>query len=60
VLIAFEIAENVEPVLQLIDNYSDLSVNLADAYLVRMTETLQDPIVLTTDRDFRVCRRHIR
>jgi hypothetical protein len=33
---------------------------LADACLVRMTETLADPIILTTDQDFRVYRRHSR
>jgi uncharacterized protein len=59
-LVAFELAENVEPVMKLIEKYSDLPMSLADACLVRMTETLADPIILTTDEDFRVYRRHSR
>ena len=35
-------------------------MSLADACLVRMTETLANPIVLTTDEDFRFYRRHSR
>jgi hypothetical protein len=42
------------------ERYSDVPTSLADACLVRMTETLADPIVLTTDTDFRVDRRHSR
>ena len=33
---------------------------LTDACLVRMTEALPDPVVLSTDTDFRVYRRHSR
>jgi hypothetical protein len=33
-------------------------MSLADACLVRMTEVLPEPVVLTTDTDFRVYRRH--
>jgi uncharacterized protein len=57
---AFEFAKNVEPVVRLIEKYSDVPMGLADACLVRMTETLADPIVLTTDEDFRFYRRHSR
>jgi uncharacterized protein len=59
-LIAFTLAENVEPVVKLIEKYSNVPMDFADACLVRMTETLADPIVLTTDEDFRVYRRHSR
>jgi predicted nucleic acid-binding protein len=59
-LIAFTLAENVEPVVKLIAKYSNVPMGFADACLVRMTETLADPIVLTTDEDFRVYRRHSR
>ena len=59
-LIAFTLAENVEPVVKLIEKYSNVPMGFADACLVRMTETLADPIVLTTDEDFRVYRRHSR
>jgi len=59
-LVTFELSRNVEPVLKLIEKYSDVPMSLADACLVRMTETLADPIILTTDEDFRVYRRHSR
>jgi uncharacterized protein len=57
---AFNISENLEPVLNLMEKYSDVPMSLADASLVRMTETIADCIVLTTDHDFRVYRRHSR
>ena len=57
---SFSLAENVEAVVNLIEKYSDVPMGFADACLVRMTETLADPIILTTDQDFRVYRRHSR
>jgi predicted nucleic acid-binding protein len=59
-IIAFNLVQNLAPVLKLIEKYSDVPMSLADACLVRMTETLADPVVLTTDADFRVYRRHSR
>jgi predicted nucleic acid-binding protein len=59
-VVGFELAENLEPVLKLVAKYSDVPMSFADACLVRMTETLADPIILTTDEDFRVYRRHSR
>lgn len=59
-LVTFEFVKNVEPVVKLIEKYSDVPMSFADACLVRMTETLADPIVLTTDEDFRFYRRHSR
>ena len=59
-LITFTLAANVDPVVKLIEKYSNVPMGLADACLVRMTETLAEPIVLTTDEDFRVYRRHSR
>jgi predicted nucleic acid-binding protein len=59
-LIAFTLAENVEPVVKLIEKYSNVPMGFADACLVRITEMLADPIVLTTNEDFRVYRRHSR
>lgn len=56
-LIAFTLTENVEPVVKLIEKYSNVPMSLADACVVRMSETLANPIVLTTDEDFRVYRR---
>jgi predicted nucleic acid-binding protein len=58
--VAFTFSENFEPVVKLIEKYSNVPMGFADACLVRMTETLPDPILLTTDQDFRVYRRHSR
>jgi predicted nucleic acid-binding protein len=57
-LISFALQREEEPVLKLMQKYFDVPMSLADACLVRMTETLPDPIVLTTDSDFLVYRRH--
>jgi uncharacterized protein len=57
---AFNLSENAEMVLKLIEKYADVPMSLADACLVRMTETLSDPVLLTTDADFRFYRRHSR
>jgi uncharacterized protein len=48
----------MDRVLTLLRKYSDVPMSLADACLVRMSETLADPVILTTDEDFRVYRRH--
>ena len=40
--------------------FTDVPMSLADACLVRMTETLADAVVLTTHADFRIYRRHSR
>ena len=58
VVSTFHLDENVEAVLRLMGKYADMAMSLADACLVRMTETPADPVVLTTDADLRVCRRH--
>lgn len=60
VVCAFRLGEDVEEVLKLLDKYADVPMSLADACLVRMTEALADPVVLTTDTDFRIYRRHSR
>ena len=57
---AFDLAEHLESVLKLIEKYADVPMGLADACLVRMTETFADPLLLSTDADFRVYRRHSR
>ena len=60
VVSAFHLGEEVEEVLALMQKYADLPMSLANACLVRMTEALTDPILLTTDTDFRIYRRHSR
>ena len=57
---AFNMESDVEPVLKLMQKYADVPASLADACLVGMTETLPDPVILTTDSDFRIYRRHSR
>jgi predicted nucleic acid-binding protein len=57
---AFDLGDEIEPVLRLMRKYADVPMSLADACLVRMTETLADPVLLTTDADFRIYRRHSR
>jgi predicted nucleic acid-binding protein len=60
VVCAFRLGEDAEAVLKLIEKYENMPMSLADACLVRMTEILDDPLLLTTDGDFRVYRRHSR
>jgi uncharacterized protein len=58
--LAFDLRGNLDVVLDLMAKYSDVPMSLADACLVRMSEILNDPVVLTADQDFRVYRRHSR
>jgi predicted nucleic acid-binding protein len=57
-VIEFSLSENLESVLKLLEKYSDVPMSLADACLVRMTEILGNPTLLTTDEDFRIYRRN--
>ena len=54
----FRFADDVDAVLKLLEKYADVPMSFADACLVRMTETVNDPMLLTTDADFRLYRRH--
>ncbi|HET8696194.1 MAG TPA: pilus assembly protein [Gammaproteobacteria bacterium] len=54
----FDLDANVEPVIKLLEKYVDRPASLADACLVRMTEVLSSPMLLTTDSDFAFYRRH--
>jgi hypothetical protein len=58
VITVFSFAEGAERVLGLMARHADVPMSFADACLVRMTEALADPVLLTTDADFRVYRRH--
>ncbi len=60
VVLAFDLGDQLTPVLGLMDKYADVPMSLADACLVRMSETLPDSMVLTTDSDFKIYRRHSR
>lgn len=56
--VAFDLSDQMEPVLKLMQKYSDVPMSLADGCLVRMTETFAEAVILTTDADFRIYRRH--
>lgn len=56
----FSLSENFEAVLALMLKYADVPMSLADACLVRMSEIAGNSVLLTTDADFRVYRRHSR
>ena len=58
--LAFSLADELDAVLDLRAKYASVPMSLADACLVRMSETLPDPILVTTDSDFRIYRRHSR
>ena len=58
--LAFDLDGQLHAVLELMHKYADVPMSLADACLVRMTETLSSPLLLTTDSDFRIYRRHSR
>jgi len=60
VLVNFDLNDDLEAVLKLLQKYADVPMSLADACLVRMTETLSEPLLLTTDADFSIYRRHSR
>jgi predicted nucleic acid-binding protein len=53
----FSVRENCADVFQLLRKYTDQSISLADACLVRMAELTERCQVFTTDRDFLVYRR---
>ena len=54
----YRFADDMDAVLKLLAKYADVPMSFADACLVRMTETLNDPVLLTTGGDFRIYRRH--
>jgi predicted nucleic acid-binding protein len=58
VMSAFHLGEDADAVLALMHKYRNVPMSLADACLVRMTETLANAVLLTTDADFRIYRRH--
>jgi uncharacterized protein len=55
---SFRFEEHLEEVLALMRKYASVPMSLADACLVRMSEIIAQPVLLTTESDFRVYRRH--
>jgi predicted nucleic acid-binding protein len=58
--ITYNLNQEMEAVLDLKAKYTSVPMSFADACLVRMTELLPDPVILTTDSDFKIYRRHQR
>jgi uncharacterized protein len=58
VVCTFHVGEELDEVLKLMAKYADVPMSFADACLVRMTEVLADPVLLTLDAHFRIYRRH--
>jgi predicted nucleic acid-binding protein len=54
----FDLSDNLDRTLHLLEKYANVPMGLADACLVRMTEIRSDSVLLTTDTDFRIYRRH--
>ena len=57
VIVGFELRDQLDTVLAIMDKYADVPASLADASLVRMTEVAANPTLLTTDADFTIYRR---
>lgn len=58
--LAFNLADELDAVRKLMAHYADVPMSLADACLVRMSELHSDSVVLTTDSDFNIYRKHRR
>ena len=58
VQIQFTFAEEIEPIARLLNRYSSVPMSFADACLVRMCEQISSSILLTTDSDFSIYRKH--
>ena len=54
----FKLQDESLSVKQLLRRYRNVPMSLADACLVRMAECANEPLLLTTDSDFRIYRRH--
>lgn len=54
------LAAESSAILDLLDKYDDVPMSVADACVVRLTEVLPNALVLTTDADFKIYRRHSR
>jgi uncharacterized protein len=54
----FKAPEHVNDIVKFMTKYMDVPMAFADACLVRMTEVIPNPMLLTTDKDFRIYRRH--
>jgi predicted nucleic acid-binding protein len=58
VVCVYRFADDMDAVLRLLEKYADVPMSFADACLVRLTETQNNPVLLATDTDYRIYRRH--
>jgi predicted nucleic acid-binding protein len=58
VQLPFVLQQQVAPVSSLFKRYENVPASLADAALIRLTEINDSPLLLTTDSDFHIYRRH--
>jgi predicted nucleic acid-binding protein len=58
VVVRFRLDEHLERITALVRRYRNVPMSLADACLVRMSETVSGSTVLTLDGDFRIFRQH--
>ena len=56
--IDFALSSEIEAVESLIAKYENVPMSLADACLVRMSETIKDSVVFTLDSDFQIYRKN--
>lgn len=56
--VPFQLEAELPAVERLMSRYANVPMSLADACLVRMSETHAGSVVLTLDSDFRTYRRH--
>ena len=57
-VVDFDLMAETKPLERLIRKYEDLPMSLADACLVRMSETHPTAVVLTLDQHFKIYRKH--
>jgi len=58
VQVPFVLQEQIGSVSSLFKRYENIPASLADAALIRLAEITDSPLLLTTDSDFHIYRRH--
>jgi predicted nucleic acid-binding protein len=58
VQLPFVLQEQISSVSSLFKRYENVPASLADAALIRLAEINDSPLLLTTDSDFHIYRRH--
>jgi predicted nucleic acid-binding protein len=58
VQLPFVLQEQIGSVISLFKRYENVPASLADAALIRLAEINDSPLLITTDSDFHIYRRH--